>query len=430
MLVNKFAAEIQVTEVNALKVLHLSTFDITGGAARAAYRLHTGLQGIDINSWMLVQTKKGDDWRVLRPLKNIARKIGLFRPELDSLPLCFYPGRMRNGFSPAMVPDVVPSDIAVLLPDIVHMHWIGYGFLRIESLKKFNRPIVWTLHDMWAFTGGCHYDRDCGRYAQKCGACPQLGSKRKRDLSHRTWRRKLNAWRDLDLTVVAPSHWLAECAKKSSLFKNRRICIIPNGLNLDYFKTVAKDSARRLWNLPQDKKLILFGAINATGDRNKGFHLIQKALRSLDQNRLCDAMELVVFGAGEPQNPPDFGLKIRYVGWLHDDVSLAALYSASDVMVVPSLQEAFGQTASEAFACGCPVVSFRTTGLLDIVDHLENGYLARPFEPSDLAAGINWVLSDDNRHKELCIKAREKAVACFDIEKVAVQYADLYESIV
>jgi len=412
-----------------LKVLHLSTFDITGGAARAAYRLHTGLQGIDINSWMLVQTKKGDDWRVFKPLKNIARKIGLFRPELDTLPLCFYPGRMRNEFSPAMVPDMVPSDIAVLLPDIVHMHWIGYGFLRIESLKKFNRPIVWTLHDMWAFTGGCHVDQDCGRYAQECGACPQLGSKRKKDLSHRTWQRKLRAWRNLDLTVVTPSHWLAECAKTSSLFKNRRICVIPNGLDLDYFKTVAKDSARRLWNLPQDKKLILFGAINATDDRNKGFHLIQEALRSLGQDRLCDAMELVVFGANEPQKPPDFGLKTRWVGSLHDDVSLAALHSAADVMVVPSLQEAFCQTASEAFACGCPVVSFGSTGLLDIVYHCKNGYLARPFESSDLARGIQWVLEDESRYKKLCAAARQKAEKKYDLKKVASQYKKLYRDL-
>lgn len=350
----------------------------------------------------------------------------MFRPVLDSLPLYFYPGRMRNEFSPAMVPDMVPSDIALLLPDIVHMHWIGYGFLRIESLKKFNRPIVWTLHDMWAFTGGCHVDQSCGRYVQECGACPQLGSKREKDLSHRIWQRKVDAWRDLDLTIITPSNWLAECAKKSSLLKNQRIRVIPNGLKLNYFKPVPKESAKLLWNLPQNKKLILFGAMNASGDRNKGFHLMIEVLRSLDQDKICNAMELFVFGASEPKKPPDFGLKTRYVGWLHDDVSLAALYSAADVMVVPSLQEAFGQTASEAMACGCPVVAFGTTGLLDIVDHLENGYLARPFESSDLARGIQWVLEDEGRYKKLCAAARQKAEKEYDLQKVASQYKYLY----
>ncbi len=165
--------------------------------------------------------------------------------------------------------------------------------------------------------------------------------------------------------------------------------------------------------------------MNATSEYRKGFDLLYECLKQLFA-KWSDKAELIVFGSSEPENPPDFGLLVHYLGHLHDDVSLALLYSAADVMVVPSLQEAFGQTASESLACGTPVVMFGATGLLDIVDHQINGYLAKPYDTSDLAAGINWILSDENRHKELCIKAREKAVVCFDIEKVAKQYAELY----
>jgi len=378
---------------------------------------------------MLVQTKNGDDWRVLRPLKNIAKKIGFFRPELDSLPLYFYPGRMRNEFSPAMVPDMVPSDIAVLLPDIVHIHWIGYGFLRIESLKKFNRPIVWTLHDMWAFTGGCHYSDNCDRFQQDCGNCQQLNRMVENDLSRSVFKRKEKAWAGLDIIIVTPSSWLAECAKKSSLFKSRRIEVIHNGLDLTLFKPVEKTTTRKIWDLPINKNLILFGAMSATSDHRKGFDLLYEGLKQLAAKWL-DKAELVVFGDSEPENPPDFGLPVHYLGRLHDDVSLSLLYAAADVMVVPSRQDNLPNTVVESLACGTPVVAFDIGGMPDMIDHQINGYLAKPFDVSDLVAGIDCVLSNENHHKELCINAREKAVACFDIKKVAMHYADLYESIV
>jgi len=271
--------------------------------------------------------------------------------------------------------------------------------LRIEELKRVNKPIVWTLHDMWAFTGGCHYCDDCDRFQQDCGNCPQLNKNGKNDLSRSVLKRKKKAWAGLDVTIVTPSTWLAKCAKKSSLFKGQRIEVIHNGLDLNLYKPVDKTFACKIWNLSINKKLILFGAMS------------------------------VVFGASEPENPPDFGLPVHYLARLHDDVSLSLLYAAADVMVVPSRQEAFGQTASESLACGTPVVSFGATGLLDIVYHKINGYLAKPFNTSDLAAGINWVLSNENRHKELCANAREKAVESFDIEKVAGQYARLYGEI-
>ncbi len=412
-----------------MRILHLNTSDISGGAARAAYRIHKGLQGIGIDSKMLVQTKWSDDKTVIDPGTKVKKGLALLRPTLDSAGNYFDSGS-KNIFSPAWLPfSNIPTQINSILPDIVHFHWICDGMLRIEDLKRINKPIIWTLHDMWAFTGGCHYNEGCERYVESCSNCPQLNRSGKNDLSRSVLKRKKKAWSQLDITIVTPGNWLAECAKKSSLFKGRRVEVIHNGLNLNLFKPINKTTARKICNLPVNKKLVLFGAMCATSDHRKGFDLLYEGLKQLAV-KYSDKAELILFGASEPENPPDFGLPVHYLGCLHDDVSLSLLYAAVDVMVVPSLQEAFGQTASESLACGTPIVAYGATGLLDIVEHQINGYFAKPFDVSDLAAGIDWVLSNENRHKELCLKARGKAMACFDIKKIAKQYAELYKDII
>lgn len=188
-----------------------------------------------------------------------------------------------------------------------------------------------------------------------------------------------------------------------------------------------RNQARQLWNVPQTKKLILFGAIAPTSDVNKGFKELKDALHRIQTNNV----ELVVFGSSRPRNEPEFGFKTHYLGHLHDDVSLATLYSAVDVMVVPSLQEAFGQTASESFSCGTPVVAFDGTGLSDIVDHRVNGYLARPFDTADLANGIDWILNrNEDQYRQLCQNAREKVLREFDSNVVARRYIELYKEVI
>ena len=413
-----------------VKILIVNSNDRSGGAARAAYRIHKGLCGMGINSKMMVQSKTSDDNTVIGPSNKLKKGLALLRPTLDSAIINLLASGSKAIFHPAWLPfSDIPSQIDVMSPDIVHLHWICDGMLRIEKLKQINKPIVWTLHDMWAFTGGCHYNDGCERFQKACGNCPQLFRSGKNDLSHSVLKRKKKAWNKLDITIVTPSNWLAECAKESSLFKDRSIEIIHNGLDLNLFKPVDKTTARRIWELPIDKKLILFGAMRATNDYRKGFDLICESLKLLSV-KYSDEAQLVVFGAGEPENPPDFGLPVHYLDHLHDDVSLSLLYAAADVTVVPSRQEAFGQTISESLACGTPVVAFSVTGSRDIVDHRINGYLATPFNVSDISFGIDWVISDDKRHKDLRIKARDKALVCFDIENTAKQYAVLYEDII
>jgi len=409
-----------------MNVLHLSESDVDNGGARAAHRLHQGLRSLGCHSQMLVRAKFGTDNDVIRD-KSLLTKVS---PPLSGLPLRLYPKRAGGIFSSQWFPDVFAKRSKQFSPDIVHIHAICNGYLQIETLRKFQKPLVWTLHDMWPFTGGCHYNQDCNRYQESCGACPQLQSDRQRDLSHWVWKRKAKAWKGLNLTLVATTSWMAECARSSSLFKDLRIETIPLGLDTEKYKPHNRHFAREALNLPQDKHLVLFGAIGGTSDYRKGFHLLQPALQRLSQSGWQDQIELVVFGAGQPQQAIDLGFQAHYVGRLSDDLSLALVYSAADVMVVPSVQEAFGQTASEAQSCGTPVVAFNSTGLKDVVDHQQTGYLATPFEVEDLAKGMVWVLEDQERHCKLQFQAREKGVRDFASKIQAARYMSLYTELI
>lgn len=411
--------------MNEINVLHLSTSDVDNGGARAAYRLHQGLRSLECKSQMLVRAKFSSDSSVIAE-KSVLTKLG---PSMSELPLRLYSERSSAMFSPQWFPDVFPKRIQQYAPDIINIHWVCNGYLQIETLAQLQQPLVWTLHDMWPFTGGCHYNESCENYKVSCGSCPQIHSNRSWDLSHWIWQRKAKAWRNIDLTVVATSSWMAECARSSTLFKNLRVEVIPLGLDTEKYKPIDQYFARDVLNLPQDKILILFGALDAITDPRKGASLLFDALKKLRSTGWADQIELCVFGSSKPDRPTDLGFKSHYLGYFKDDISLALIYSAADVMVVPSIQEAFGQTASEALACATPVVAFNTTGLKDVVDHQHTGYLATPFEFEDLATGIVWILEDKERYKKLQLNAREKSLREFSAKVQACRYLSLYEEI-
>lgn len=406
-----------------MKILHLSTSDALGGAAIASYRLHKALISNNIESIMLVKDKKRDDFTVITDTTKIGKAINKLRPHLDSFAVKKYKNKDLTLFSPSKIPaKKIINKINSLKPDIVHLHWICQGFVSIEDLTKINAPIIWTLHDNWPFTGGCHIMWDCRKYIEYCGACPRLNSKKENDLSRKIYLRKKKAFSKIsNIKIVGVSSWISKCAKQSSLFKSRFVSTIPNLLSTDEFKQIDSILAKEILNISKDKKVILFGALSATSDVNKGFNELKDALSKIETKDV----QLVVFGSGEPEKPHDFGFDIKYCGQLHDDVSLSILYNAADVMVVPSRQESFGQTASESMACGTPVVAFNHTGLTDIVDHKVNGYLAKALNTSEMANGIDWVLNNKD-YKALSVNARKKVVNCFDGNIVSSKYIELY----
>jgi len=409
-----------------MKVLIVNESDIKGGAARAAFRLHNALLNIGIESQMLVQRRIGDADFVLGPSSKLQELIGKVRIYLNYIPVLFYRNRTRTFFSPSVeLFSNIVQRINDINPDIVHFHWVCGGMLRIEDVAKIKAPIVWSLHDMWSFTGGCHYDEGCGGYKKNCGSCKVLRSTNPHDLSYKILKRKQKSFSDIEnLSVVGLSKWLAACASESSLFKNRNIINLPNPIDTEIFSPVCQRSARASLSLPQDKKLILFGALKATSDPRKGFCEIFKALSKLE----CTDVEIVVFGSQGPKESQGFKYKTHYLGHLNDDASLRSLYSASDVMVVPSLQENLSNAIMESMACGTPVVGFDIGGNGDMIQHQESGYLATPFDSNDLARGLEWVLNHVN-YKELSQKARDKVLYSFESTHVANHYVSLYKEI-
>lgn len=411
-----------------MRIVHVSPVDIEGGAAKGAYNLHRSLQAAGADSLMLVQRKYGDDPSVIAlggGGKLSVLREGL-RDRLDRVPLRLYDWRRENWWTVGWLPFDVRRELARLEPDIVQFHWSGRGGTPIESLRRLrDYVLVWTLRDMWPITGGCHYSGGCDRYVSGCGACPQLGSNRTYDISRWQWRRKLRAWRGVPVHYVALSRWIADCARRSPLTHGNEITVIPNGIDVDRFAPIDKDMARAMWQLPEDKRIVLFGALHSTTDPRKGYRYLREAMNALAEQGWTRRAMVVVFGASTGEQLA--GFETRYVGVLRDEVSLASLYAAADVMVVPSIEENFGKTAIEALACGTPVAAFNNTGVVDMIDHWVNGYLAQHLSPADLARGIAWCIEQGQRSNGLSRRAREKAVRSFSGREVADRYVRLYE---
>ncbi|WP_121971341.1 glycosyltransferase family 4 protein [Leptolyngbya sp. BC1307] len=412
-----------------MKALLVNTYDISGGAARAAYRLHQGLNQLGVTSQMLVQDKQSKDPAVLLQSQQSSFRARL-RNGLDSSPVRLYGRRERTIFSPHWLPSRNVKAIDKLSPDVVNLHWVSHAYLQIEALARLKYPLVWTLHDMWAFTGGCHYAGDCKGYEQSCGRCPILNSGREKDLSHWIWQRKHSAWQNLNLTIVTPSRWLGECARASTLFQDCRVEVIPNGLDPQRYQPAEKSLARSNFNLPSDKRLVLFGAMNAIASTRKGYQFLQPALQHLSRSGWQDNLELVVFGSSGPaeSQPDDLGFKVNYLGHLKDE-AIALAYAACDVFVAPSVQENLSNTVMEALACGTPCLAFRIGGMPDMIEHLNNGYLANPYDIQDLAQGVAWIVEDPERQAVLSRSARLSVEQAFTVRIQAQRYKTLFESL-
>jgi glycosyltransferase involved in cell wall biosynthesis len=409
-----------------MKIAMFNTFDNGGGAARSAYRLHQGLLRKGVASRFVSQYNTRGDPDIVCGTTRPQKVIALLRPLADMIPMKMYFRRDKKlPFTTAYVPASRRVKDAAARADVLHLHWIVHGFTNIEFLRQARRPIVWTMHDSWTFTGGCHLPADCRRYQQACGSCPQLASRHDADLTRLNWKRKMQAWQGLDIIFVTPSNWMAQSARSSSLLADRRIEVIPNGIDTDIFKPLDRDACRKILNLPTDKHLILFGAMGATTDANKGFGLLRAAMAALP--RLIDGKEctLVIFGA-QRLDLPELNLDVRFVGTLTDDIALSVLYAAADVMVVPSRQENLPNTVMEAMACGTPVVAFRTGGIPDLIEHRHTGYLAEPFDCADLAQGIAWTLEQPGSGTPLRSNARAKVERDFAIDVVSARHIKLY----
>ena len=407
------------------RVLHLVAGRLDGGAARGAYWLHQALSDLGVDSGILTNARDdlGDD-SVVSVNRTLYSRLGFgLRRELSRLPMKRYRIELPVAFSTGLDGIDVSRHPACEAADIVHLHWIN-GLVSIRSLKKVTKPLVWTLRDMWPFTGGCHHALDCDRYTDVCGRCPQLGSTRERDLTSFVLRHK-QASIPKTVRVVGISRWISERASESSLFRDCDVRTISNNVDTDVFAPIEKPVARQALGLDDSRRLVLVGAQDVKSIY-KGFDLFLDALSALRG----DDLRIVVFGKSGEAVPESFGFPVTSLGLLSDPISLRLAYSAADVFVAPSRAESFGKTLAEALSCATPVVCFDATGPKDIVEHKACGYKAAPFDPEDLARGIRWVLEQPAvAYGELCSNARQRAQSAFDSRIIARQYAALYEDL-
>ena len=405
-----------------MKIALLNTYDESGGATRACQRLLGGLSAAGVDTTMLAREKS----TISSEAVAVGSRIdGFLRALIDAIPLHRYPNRQLHVFSPAWAPGRGIPRAACLTPNLVHLHWVVNGFVRIEDITSLNCPIVWTLHDSWPFTGGCHLPADCTRYEQSCGRCPVLGSNDDNDLSRRIWKRKQKAWSNVPFTIVAPSRWIAEKARSSSLFGNKRIVVIPNGIDTALYSPGDRIEARRKLGLAENRRVVLFGAIHALSDGNKGFDLLQGAIKSISPNHLQDT-ELVIFGEDAGATLSDFDIPVRNVGIIADEQEMILLLRAADLLVAPSRQENLPYVVMEAMSCGTPCVAFAVGGMPDLITHGETGYLAKPFIIEELATGIINLLHDEALRTLMSVTSRKLVEDNFSLHLVAQRHLKLY----
>lgn len=417
-----------------IRIFTISTSDVHGGAARAAYRIYHGVRELGIDSLMFVKHKGSNDPNVRElaefvphhpiyiALDWIMRKIKNKWQHHKWHP---YARTKQNAYMSDLRSTYLHGALRKLDYDVLHLHWINQRFLDIRELIKVNKPIVWTLHDSWAFCGVCHYFQNCDKYQTHCGACPMLGSKHEHDLAYEVFSRKRSAYKGLDMHIVTPSKWLGECAKRSALLGQYPIWVIPNCIDVEFYKPTEKKRviANQL-GLNPNKRYLLFGAMNATCDKNKGFDLLIQALSIFSGVDV----ELLIYGTNENIDKYALPIPVHSYGYIHGEEQMVRLYNVADITIVPSINENLSNTIMESMSCGTPVAAFDIGGNGDMIDHKQNGYLARKNDTDDLAQGIQWCLT--NNHDNILGKnAREKVLNNYTPEIVCKKYIELYESL-
>ncbi len=395
----------------------------------ASFRLHTELvKRIDSNIFTSSKSLKSN--LIIQPVtffEKFTSKFCLLRELLISR---LFPNNRLSYFSYNIGPVLIQlfwlNKLFKINSKILHLHWIGNGFLNLNQLRKIKQPIIITLHDVWFITGGCHVNYECKKYETGCDKCPMFENKfNPFNITKLIYNKKVNIFKNKKIELIVLSQWMKDIVTNSPIFSNAKVNLIPNGVNLDIFTPLNKSVARSYFSINLNSKIILYGGISAKSDYNKGYDLLIDCIHYLNLKDI----EIVVFGEKTASHSLLAGYKVTSVGYLSNEFDLAKLYSAADIVIVPSRQESFSQVSLEAISCGTPVVAFDYSGPRDIIMHKVNGYLAKPYDPKDLANGIEWIFDSLSKSNQLCIKAREIAIEKFDIKKVAKSHIDLYDTI-
>ena len=416
-----------------MKVTLINTSDAGGGAPAACTRLLNALNKNGVEAKMLVQYKKTANSAVTGIVKDGISKLKANATFLaERIPFILFDEEdktVRFAFSTANSGTSIVDHPLIKEADILHLHWTNSGFLSIADLSELintGKPIVWTMHDMWTLTGGCHYSGACLRFEQECGHCPFLRDPDPNDLSHKGWERKKAMYAGAkNLTFVGCSQWLTDVAAKSSLIGRFPLRAIPNPIDVEVFSPQDKIAARAKRGIKGDAKVILFGAANIN-DKRKGINYLVEALHLLKQS--AANIEVVIFGKNKHFDVTTLPFPAHQLNVITDEAELAEVYSLADVFVTTSLEDNLPNMVMEAMACGTPVVAFNTGGIPEMVDHLQNGYLASLASAQGIADGIELIILNTDGIF-LAENARQKVLDNYTNEKVATAYTQLYSSV-
>jgi glycosyltransferase involved in cell wall biosynthesis len=421
-----------------MKILIVSTYD-SGGAANACRRLHEGLLGQGVASKLLVlhktkEIKEGYEFSaqnqkthpLFKFLKKVKHKIGkkyhleFLKTNVSKEEL--FIKRREQGLELYSFPNSIHDITASKLykeADVINLHWVA-GFLDYESFfKKNKKPVIWTLHDMNPFTGGEHYVEINYGIGKEGIPLKRNFSKLENDYSERNLKMKLKALINfIPLSIISPSRWLQEEAQDSLLFKNRVVNLVPYGMDVQNFTCRDVNFSRELFNIPLDKKVILFVA-DSVANQRKGYVYLKRALEDLNREDVL----LCSIGKGQPDL--NTTIESRHLGQIGDERIISAIYSLADVFVIPSLMDNLPNTVLESLLCGTPVIGFPVGGIPDMIEHKRNGLLTSEVSVDALKKSIEYFLhSGVSSSRE---QIREQAVKKYDQSVQANKYLQIFK---
>ena len=426
-----------------IKILHISTSDIQGGAAKAAYRLHKSLNTSDIiNSKMIVAEKSSKDSNIIEVKKGFFLTYFLSRLEKKYFSIIraskkneqgkyFWPPGIFKKYSFTQILQSLPFK-----PDVIIAHWIN-NFFTCEDLHKLSdytkAPIIWYLMDMAPMTGGCHYAFNCKGYKSECGRCPALDSNKKYDLSYKILKNKHEFIQKTNITAVVGSSYTFQQAKQSKIFSGKVIEQILLGLDEKIYKPDVRKIARQKLNIPDEKKIILFGS-QSINEKRKGYKYFVEALNILkgllgDRPELLHDIVIIIAGAKSAGNLK-LPFPVYYLGILKEDEDLALAYQASDVYVSSSVEDSGPMMLNESIMCGTPVVSFNIGVALDLVYTGKTGYRAKLKNSLDLSHGIKFILElSESKAQEIRNNCRSLALRKCSTKIQRDEFIDLFRSL-
>ena len=411
-----------------MNILFISTSDFHGGAAIAASRLLYALKSEGKKVKMVVRDKLGSDNDVFVAGGSHKNRFNFYFERTVIF--------LKNRFSRKNLFDISIANSGVQITkleeykraDIIHLHWINQGMLslsELENILKSGKKVVWTMHDMWPFTGICHHAGICNNFEKGCGFCPYLKNPSSVDLSHQTFKKKSDIYSKGKITFVACSEWLADLAVKSPIAAGHTVISIPNPIDTDvYYPVENKDELREKWRLPTDKKIILYAAAKAS-DPRKGTEYLIKVAKKLATERCEDIIFLIVGNEGK-QIADKLTLPTVNMGYITPQ-QMPEIYNVSDLYVTPSLQENLPNTIMESMACGTPCVGFNIGGIPEMIIHKENGYVSRYKDVTDFAEGILWSLFETDT-ATLSLNAHKRSTAEYNNQNIAERYIKIYEA--